>query len=47
MTHIGLLAIPHRAVNADVYQGYEIPAGALIIPNVWYVTGLYTGRFRH
>ncbi|KAH7913777.1 cytochrome P450 [Hygrophoropsis aurantiaca] len=29
------LAIPHAAIESDTYQGYHIPAGATIIPNVW------------
>ncbi|KAH7925827.1 cytochrome P450 [Leucogyrophana mollusca] len=29
------LAIPHATVDSDVYQGYHIPKGAIIIPNVW------------
>ncbi|KAL0576517.1 hypothetical protein V5O48_005462 [Marasmius crinis-equi] len=27
------LAIPHRSLNDDVYEGYLIPAGATIVPN--------------
>lgn len=29
------LAIPHAATNDDIYNGYVIPKGAVIIPNVW------------
>ncbi|KDR68694.1 hypothetical protein GALMADRAFT_78276 [Galerina marginata CBS 339.88] len=29
------LALPHRAISEDVYDGYRIPAGATITPNVW------------
>ncbi|PPQ73533.1 hypothetical protein CVT26_010344 [Gymnopilus dilepis] len=29
------LALPHRAVREDVYEGYRIPAGAVVTPNVW------------
>ena len=30
-------AIPHRSEAEDVYNGYVIPAGSLILPNLWYV----------
>ncbi|KAF8891882.1 cytochrome P450 [Infundibulicybe gibba] len=29
------LAIPHRALNDDVYEGYRIPGGATVIGNTW------------
>ncbi|KAF9230214.1 cytochrome P450, partial [Melanogaster broomeanus] len=29
------LSIPHAAVNDDIYDGYHIPKGATVIPNVW------------
>ncbi|KAJ7160375.1 cytochrome P450 [Mycena filopes] len=29
------LAVPHRAMADDVYEGYFIPKGALVIANVW------------
>ncbi len=29
------LALPHRTVEDDVYDGYFIPAGTTIIPNTW------------
>jgi cytochrome P450 len=29
------LSIPHLAVDADVYDGYHIPKGTLIISNLW------------
>ena len=32
------LAIPHSAMQDDVYQGYLIPKGSLVIPNIWYVS---------
>jgi hypothetical protein len=32
-----LLAVPHRVIQDDVYEGYHIPAGATVIPNSWYV----------
>ncbi|KAJ8583488.1 cytochrome P450 [Rhizopogon salebrosus TDB-379] len=29
------LAIPHSAVESDVYENYYIPKGAIITPNIW------------
>ncbi|KAG7087484.1 hypothetical protein E1B28_013446 [Marasmius oreades] len=31
------LALPHRAVNDDIYEGYLIPKGSTIVPNAWAV----------
>ena len=31
------IAFPHCAVNDDVYNGYEIPAGTTIVANTWCV----------
>ncbi|EMD33312.1 hypothetical protein CERSUDRAFT_142250 [Gelatoporia subvermispora B] len=28
-------ALPHRLIEDDVYEGYRIPAGALVVPNSW------------
>ncbi|KAF7985953.1 hypothetical protein HWV62_43900 [Athelia sp. TMB] len=28
---------PHRSIADDVYKGYHIPAGALVLPNTWAV----------
>ena len=28
-------AMPHRAMEADVYRGYHIPKGAIVFPNIW------------
>ena len=32
-----LPGIPHKAVESDVYRGYHIPKGAIVIPNIWFV----------
>ncbi|KAJ3558603.1 hypothetical protein NM688_g820 [Phlebia brevispora] len=32
---MGPMGIPHRSVEDDVYEGHFIPAGTLIVPNVW------------
>ena len=37
------IATPHRTVADDEYNGYHIPAGATIIPNVWYDESHETG----
>ncbi len=29
--------VPHRVISDDIYNGYYIPAGAMVIPNVWQV----------
>lgn len=29
------MAVPHRAINADTYKGYYIPAGAFVYGNAW------------
>ena len=31
------LGIPHKTIKEDVYNGYYIPAGTMIIPNGWCV----------
>ncbi|KAF7985940.1 hypothetical protein HWV62_43874 [Athelia sp. TMB] len=28
-------SIPHQSVSDDVYNGYHIPAGTLVLPNTW------------
>ncbi|KAG0700273.1 cytochrome P450 [Suillus ampliporus] len=35
---IAPLAVPHAAVNDDVYEGYFIPKGTTIVTNVWAMT---------
>jgi len=29
--------IPHATSESDVYDGYEIPKGALVLPNIWHM----------
>lgn len=29
------LAVPHKLIQDDEYEGYTIPAGTTIIPNIW------------
>ncbi|KAG1807773.1 CyP450 monooxygenase [Suillus subaureus] len=33
------LGIPHATSSDDVFGGYFIPKGSLILPNIWYVEG--------
>ncbi|KAJ2983404.1 hypothetical protein NQ176_g727 [Zarea fungicola] len=30
-----MAGVPHATVQEDVYQGYRIPKGSIVIPNVW------------
>ena len=32
------MGIPHMSVDDDMYEGYYIPKGSLIMPNIWYVS---------
>ncbi|KAI0753687.1 cytochrome P450 [Fomes fomentarius] len=32
------LAIPHRVMSDDEYRGYDIPAGCMMMPNIWGMT---------
>ena len=29
------LSVPHAATEDEIFEGYFIPAGSVIIPNVW------------
>ena len=31
------LGVPHQTTTDEVYNGYYIPAGTVVCPNVWYV----------
>ena len=35
------LSLPHMSTEEDVYQGYRIPKGTIVIPNTWCVISLY------
>ncbi|OQU95549.1 hypothetical protein CLAIMM_01735 [Cladophialophora immunda] len=32
---VGPMGVPHLTTKADVYEGYFIPEGSLLIPNIW------------
>nr|ANC28042.1 cytochrome P450 [Polyporus umbellatus] len=32
------LGVPHRSNSEDEYRGFNIPDGAMIIPNIWWMT---------
>ncbi|KAN0084467.1 Cytochrome P450 [Tylopilus felleus] len=32
---VGPLSLPHATVDDDVYEGYHIPKGAIVLANVW------------
>lgn len=38
MTLRSFVAIPHSLVEDDVYEGYYLPKGSIIVPNNWYVS---------
>ena len=29
------LGLPHRSIQDDVYDGYHIPAGSVLVANAW------------
>ncbi|KAG1876537.1 cytochrome P450 [Suillus subalutaceus] len=31
------IGIPHRVTEDDIYDGYHIPKGSLVIPNIWFM----------
>jgi Cytochrome P450 len=33
-----LIGVPHRVMQDDVYEGYRIPAGSIVIANIWCVS---------
>lgn len=37
---IAPMGLPHEITEDDIYQGYLIPKGAIIIPNIWCVPAL-------
>ena len=39
-----VLGVPHAALQDDIYMGYKIPKGAMVINNVWYVVTPFKSR---
>jgi cytochrome P450 len=37
---------PHRSTEDDVYDGYSIPMGSIILTNIWYYSRIYYISFR-
>ncbi|KAJ8079595.1 hypothetical protein PM082_011182 [Marasmius tenuissimus] len=31
------ICVPHRSDKEDVYRGYRIPAGSIVLANIWYI----------
>ncbi|KAJ8079599.1 hypothetical protein PM082_011186 [Marasmius tenuissimus] len=29
------ISVPRRSDKEDIYQGYRIPAGSIVLPNIW------------
>lgn len=36
--------VPHKAAGDDVYRGYLIPKGAMVIGNSWYVSSCFLSQ---
>ena len=32
---INVLGLPHQSIAADEFRGYHLPAGSMIVPNIW------------
>lgn len=35
---VGPIGLPHMTTADDIYEGYRIPKGSIILPNIWYVS---------
>ena len=43
--HVGTpTSLPHASIQDDVYNGYLIPGGSIVLPNLWYVPGYPASR---
>ncbi len=37
--HVGIpISLPHASIQDDIYNGYLIPGGSIVISNLWYVS---------
>ena len=36
-----LIDLPHRLSKDDVYKGYHIPEGSMVVVNHWWVVGIF------
>lgn len=41
MHPIGPMGLPHVTTSDDVFEGYLIPKGAIILPNIWSVSLIF------
>ena len=41
---LACIGVPHKIADDDVYKGYHIPKGALVMGNSWYVRSIPAGR---
>jgi hypothetical protein len=39
------MGIPHMCTEDDIYEGYHIPKGSLIMANIWYGPPFFGNRF--
>src|SRR5215472_148748 len=39
---IGPMGLPHMTTENDIFHGHLIPKGAIILPNIWYVSKLFS-----
>jgi hypothetical protein len=37
---LSLVGAPHYVETDDIYNGYLIPAGSIVMPNIWYTFAL-------
>ena len=39
--------VPHRLIEDDEYDGYYIPKGATVVPNVWWGDRHHIAAYDH
>jgi len=40
-----MTGLPHRVSEDDIHDGYYIPKGSLVMPNIWLVLPLFQIRY--